>query len=157
MTYLILKTIHILSAFILFGTGLGSAWYKWMADRSGNLSHIAKTNQQVVLADWIFTTPTILIQPITGILLAYLAGWSLLSPWILISIILYLLAGACWLPVVVLQIKMTKLSADALANNQPLTTKYAKLARIWFLLGIPAFSAMICVVILMVFKQIGGF
>jgi len=157
MTYLSLKTLHILSAIILFGTGLGSAWYKWMADRRGNLVHINETNRQVVLADWIFTTPAILIQPLTGFLMIYLSGWSWQSPWLLISVGLYLLAGACWLPVVFLQIKMAKLSAQALADNKTLQANYKRLALYWFLLGIPAFIAMVIIVILMVFKTTGGF
>ena len=61
MTYTVLKTLHILSMVLLFGTGLGSAFYKWMADRSGDLAHIVVTNRHVVLADWIFTTPTVIL------------------------------------------------------------------------------------------------
>lgn len=78
MLYLSLKTLHILSMLLLFGTGLGSAFYKWMADRSGNLAHIAVTNRHVVLADWLFTTPTVIFQPISGLAMlrptAMLAG-----------------------------------------------------------------------------------
>ena len=67
MTCIILKTLHILSMVLLFGIGLGSAFYKWMADRSGNINHIAATNRNIVLADWIFTTPTVIFQPISGL------------------------------------------------------------------------------------------
>ena len=98
MLYLSLKTLHILSMLLLFGTGLGSAFYKWMADRSGNLAHIAVTNRHVVLADWLFTTPTVIFQPISGLAMASLAGYSLRSDWIAISLALYVFAGACWLP-----------------------------------------------------------
>ncbi|WGZ94976.1 MAG: DUF2269 family protein [Candidatus Thiothrix putei] len=62
MLYLSLKYLHILSMVLLFGTGLGSAFYKWMADRSGNLAHIAVVNRHVVLADWSFTTPTVIFS-----------------------------------------------------------------------------------------------
>ncbi len=156
MTYFTLKTLHLLSMVLLFGTGLGSAFYKWMADRSGNVAHIAVTNRHVVLADWLFTTPTVIFQPISGIWMAAIAGWPLTTPWIAISLGLYFLAGACWLPVVWLQIRMKKLSADALARNASLPADYWRMARLWFWLGVPAFISMVLVIALMVFKHFPG-
>jgi len=152
MEYLILKTIHVLSAFLLFGTGLGSAFYKYAVDRSGDLHAIVVTNRLVVLADWIFTTPTVIIQPLTGLWLARIAGWPLDQPWLLASLLLYGLAGACWLPVVVLQIRMRDLSGDCLVRGSDLPASYQRMCRIWFWLGIPAFLAMVVTVGLMVFK-----
>lgn len=156
MTYLTLKTLHVLSMVLLFGTGLGSAFYKWMADRSGNLPHIAATNRHVVLADWLFTTPTVIFQPISGLWMAHLLGVSIDTPWIAASLSLYLLAGACWLPVVWLQIRMRRIAAESLAKGLPLPQHYWQLARRWFWLGVPAFSAMVLVVALMVFKHLPG-
>ena len=156
MTYLLLKYAHILSAIVLFGTGLGSAFYKWMADRNGNVQNIAITNNHVVFADWIFTTPTVIMQPITGIWMAYLIGLPLTTDWILISLILYFIAGACWLPVVVLQIKMKKISEQAVKNQTELPPLYWLYVRTWFWLGVPAFVAMVLVVLLMVFKHTFG-
>lgn len=156
MTYLTLKSLHILSMVLLFGTGLGSAFYKWMADRSGNVAHIAVTNRHVVMADWIFTTPTVIFQPISGIWMVYLLGLPLTTPWIATSLILYVLAGACWLPVVWLQIRMHKIAADAFAHKQPLPDTYWQMTRWWFWLGVPAFTAMVLVVLLMVFKHLPG-
>jgi uncharacterized membrane protein len=156
MTYLTLKSLHILSMVLLFGTGLGSAFYKWMADRSGQLSHIAVTNRHVVLADWCFTTPTVIFQPISGVAMASIAGLPLSTPWIASSLALYCLAGICWLPVVWLQIRMQKLAETALASGKPLPDTYWKMARWWFWLGVPAFFAMVLVVVLMVFKHIPG-
>lgn len=157
MSYLILKYVHILSMVLLFGTGLGSAFYKWMADRSGNITHISVTNRHVVLADWLFTTPTVLIQPITGFWMVYLTQLPLSTPWVAISFGLYVLAGLCWVPVVFLQIKMRKLSDHALQTDSELTEEYWKVARQWFWLGVPTFIAMVLVVLLMVFKFGLGF
>lgn len=156
MTYLTLKTLHILSMVLLFGTGLGSAFYKWMADRSGNLQHMAVTNRHVVLADWYFTTPTVIFQPVSGLAMATMAGLPLTTPWIVASLVLYGLAGACWLPVVWMQIRMQKMTEVALAKQEPLPPSYWRLARWWFWLGIPAFTSMVMVVALMVFKHIPG-
>jgi len=154
MSYLALKYLHILSMVLLFGTGLGSAFYKWMADRSHNLEHIAITNRNVVLADWIFTTPTVVFQPVSGIWLAYLAGIPLSTNWVAISLALYVLAGICWIPVVWLQIRMSKLADEALKQQTSLSDDYWWYARTWFWLGVPAFISMVLVVFLMVFKSI---
>ncbi|MBK8453987.1 MAG: DUF2269 domain-containing protein [Thiofilum sp.] len=156
MTYLTLKYLHILSMVLLFGTGLGSAFYKWMADRSGNIEHIAVTNRHVVLADWLFTTPTVIFQPISGLWMVYLLQLPLSTPWIAWSLGLYVLAGLCWLPVVWLQIRMRDLSNQALLTHTPLPKQYWRYARLWFWLGVPAFIAMVIIVLLMVFKSVGG-
>jgi uncharacterized membrane protein len=152
MEYLILKWIHILSAILLFGTGLGSAFYKFFTDRSGDINAIAVTNRLVVNADWLITTPTIIIQPITGFWMLSLLNYSTWPMWIWLSLVLYLLAGACWLPVVVLQIRMRDLSSRRLAAGEELGKSYRRMARAWFWLGVPAFIAMVAVVWLMVFK-----
>jgi len=156
MTYLTIKTLHILSMVLLFGTGLGSAFYKWMADRGGNVQHIAVTNRHVVLADWWFTTPTVIFQPISGLAMATMANWSLTTPWIATSLALYCLAGVCWLPVVWLQIRMQKMAKAALDGNTALPAHYWQLARWWFWLGVPAFISMVLVVTLMVYKDVPG-
>jgi uncharacterized membrane protein len=154
MEYLILKWVHILSAILLFGTGLGSAFYKFFTDRTGNTAAIAVTNRLVVFADWLITTPTIIIQPVTGFWMMYLAGLSLEPLWIWLSLLLYFIAGACWLPVVVLQIRMRDLAEKNARYRQPLGAEYYRMARIWFWLGVPAFAAMVAVVWLMVFKTV---
>ena len=156
MSYTVLKTLHILSMVLLFGTGLGSAFYKWMADRSGNVAHIAVTNRHVVLADWIFTTPTVIFQPLSGLWMVYLLDMPLTTPWIAATLFLFFVAGVCWLPVVWLQIRMQKIAEEAVARETTLPLLYWRLARCWFWLGVPAFVAMVLVVALMVFKHIPG-
>lgn len=152
MEYLLIKYVHIISMVLLFGTGLGSAFYKLMADRSGDVTHIAIMNKHVVWADWWFTTPTIILQPITGFMMLYLSGVDWTTPWVLASLVLYGVAGLCWIPVVWLQIQMRELSATAVSNNIPLTSDYHRYAKYWFYLGVPAFLAMLMIVLLMVLK-----
>ena len=154
MEYLLVKAIHIISSTLLFGTGLGSAFYKWMADRGGDLSTIAKTNRTVVVADWLFTTPTVIIQPATGLWLVHILGFPLDQTWILITIVLYIVAGGCWLPVVWLQIRMRDMATDALNRGDELDAKYHHYARTWFWLGVPAFISMVAIYFLMVFKPV---
>ncbi|TCK09234.1 DUF2269 family protein [Marinobacterium mangrovicola] len=154
MEYLIIKWLHILSAILLFGTGLGSAFYKLFTDLSGNLNAIAVTNRLVVRADWMFTTPTVIIQPITGFWMIHLAGLSLELTWLWLTVGLYLFAGACWVPVVVLQIQMRDQAESCLNDNTLLPPSYHQQLRIWTALGIPAFLAMVVVTALMVIKPI---
>ncbi len=117
---------------------------------------MAHTNRIVVIADWAFTTPTVIIQPITGFWLLHLMGVPLSEGWVTLTIILYVIAGGCWIPVVWLQIKMRNLSITAVESQHPLSPLYARYARSWFWLGIPAFTAMIIIYILMVFKPTIG-
>lgn len=156
MTYAIVKYLHIISAILLFGTGLGSAFYKWMADRSGQLQHIACTNKNVVFADWVITTPTVIFQPLSGLWMVHTVGWSMMTPWLYFSVALYVLAGICWVPVVFLQIRMKNMSNQAVIDGTPLPELYWRYARWWFVLGIPAFSAMVIVVFLMTVKHTFG-
>jgi uncharacterized membrane protein len=149
--YLLLKTVHILSSTLLFGTGLGTAFHGWMANRSGDAGARRVVNRNVVLADWLFTTPAVIVQPVTGVWLAQLAGFSLTTGWLAASIALYLMVGACWLPVVGIQIRMRRI-ADATPAEMPLPARYFQLSRTWFLLGWPAFIGVIVIFWLMVTK-----
>ena len=151
-SYNILKWTHILSAFLLFGTGLGSAFYKWMADRSGNIEAQTITAKHVVLADFLFTTPSAIYQPLSGYFLLQQLGIPLSEPWVVLSFVLYMVAGLCWLPVVWLQILMRDLALEALNKGQMLSHEYNRLARIWFWLGWTAFISIILAVWLMVAK-----
>lgn len=156
IVYNLVKTLHILSAFLLLGTGLGSAFYKYMAYRSRDIRAIAVTDHHVVLADWIFTTPTIFIQPATGLWLAHQAGYPLSRGWIFQTLLLFILAGFCWLPVVWLQIHMRTLASMAWNAQTALPPRYHRMQKIWFWLGIPAFLAMLVIVFLMVYKPVSG-
>jgi len=150
-----IKLLHILGAILLFGTGLGTAFQYWMTHRGGDARAIPVVARNVVVADWLFTLPAVVAQPITGLALARAFGHSLDAPWLLGSIALYLLAGACWIPVVVLQIRMARLAREAVASGAPLGADYHRLARIWFWLGWPAFTAVLIILHLMVHKP-GG-
>lgn len=152
MEYLLLKWAHILSATLLFGTGLGTAFFKWSTDRSGDVNSIAVVMERVVRADWLFTTPAVIVQPVTGVWMAYLAGWPLTRGWVAWAVGLYALAGACWLPVVWQQIEMRRLARFAADRGEALPPRYWQLCRYWMGLGVVAFSAMIAIFGLMVFK-----
>ena len=150
--YLTIKWLHILSSVVLVGTGFGSAYYMYFVNRRGPVAAQATVAALVVRADWWFTTPAVLIQPATGLLLAYWAGWPLSTPRLLASHALYFFAGACWLPVVWLQIRMAAMAQEAARQQTPLPPAYWRMSKWWELLGYPAFIAMVVVFYLMVAK-----
>ncbi|HEY4408084.1 MAG TPA: DUF2269 domain-containing protein [Xanthobacteraceae bacterium] len=147
-----LKLIHVLGACVLFGTGLGIAFFMWMAHRTGDPGTIASTARVVVIADAVFTAGAVLLQPLSGVALAHITGYSLLEPWIVASFGLYLLVGACWLPVVWIQLRLRDLAQAARDSGTPLPAQYRRLFRIWFLLGWPAFAGVIAIFALMIAK-----
>lgn len=152
MEYLVTKWLHILSSTLLFGTGLGSAYYMFFTSLTRDPRAVAVVVRYVVLADWLFTTTTIIFQPLSGWYMAHLAGIPLTTPWIFWTFVLYFVAGACWLPVVWIQIRMRALAQAAVTHNQPLPPRYFQLLKIWTALGVPAFLALVAVFYLMVAK-----
>ena len=153
MEYLTIKWLHILSATLMFGTGFGTAFYMFCANRSGNVQAIAVVTRWVAKADWWFTTPAVIIQPLSGFWMMHLAGFPLTANWIAWSLALYALAGACWLPVVWLQLRMRDMAAlAAAAGDTSLPARYWRFERLWTALGFPAFGAVLVVYWLMVNK-----
>jgi uncharacterized membrane protein len=154
MDYLAIKWLHILSATFMFGTGFGTAFYMFFTNRTGNVPAIAVVTRLVARADWWFTTPAIIIQPLSGLWMIHLAGFPFNAGWIVWSVALYGLAGACWLPVVWLQLRMRDMAALAAQHNAALPARYWGYEKIWTALGFPAFGALIAVYWLMVHKPV---
>ena len=153
MDYLTVKWLHVLSSTVLFGTGLGSAFYLFFTNRSRETAAIAVVARRVVLADWLFTTPTGILQPLTGFYLLHLSsGLDWKAPWVLWSIVLYLVAMLCWLPVVWLQIRMARMAEAAAARGARLPPLFWRYHRLWTALGVPAFAGFVVIFYLMVVK-----
>ena len=152
MAYLILKALHILGAMVLLGTGLGIAFFLYRANGTRDLKVISFAARQTVLADQIFTLPAVILTPVTGFFLARQAGYSLASGWLMVSLVLFVVAGACWVPAANLQTRMRNLAQSAVQENRELPIDYWHHARRWFLLGVAAFPAAILIFVLMIFK-----
>ena len=150
--YLALKTIHVISSTLLFGTGIGSAFYMLFASLNRDARIVHFVTRHVVIADWLFTTTAVIVQPVTGFWLAHLAGFPLASRWIVWSTVLYLVAGACWLPVVWMQVRMREMARAAAEQGTQLPERYWRFFRLWVALGIPAFVSLVIVFYLMVAK-----
>jgi uncharacterized membrane protein len=157
MYYFTLKFLHIIGASVLLGTGAGIAFFMLLAHRTGKAATIAATARIVVIADFLFTASAVIAQPVTGVLLAREAGYSLWEGWIVLSIILYIVTGVFWLPVVWMQMEMRRLAEQAAEDGTPLPARYHTLFRWWFAFGFPAFAAVVAIFWLMVARpQIGG-
>ena len=139
----VLRWAHVIGAAVLLGTGAGIAFFMLMAHRTGDPKIVAHTASTVVMADWLFTASAVVLQPITGILLASAVGWDLSEGWIVVSLVLYLVTGAFWLPVVWIQQRLRDLAQAAEKRGNALPSEYYKLYRIWFLCGFPAFAAVL--------------
>ena len=151
MDYLTLKLLHILAAVIVTGTGTGIAFFMFMANRSNNPQAIYITTQHVILGDWFFTTPAVVIQIVTGVLLMNKQGYSFSSPWFYWVMGLFVFIGLCWIPVLRIQYRLRELAAQQVETNE-VTQGFKALMRSWTLLGVPAFVAILAIFWLMVFK-----
>lgn len=157
MSYFILKYLHILGACVLFGTGMGIAFFMFFAVRSKSVEVIASVAPLVVLADYIFTLSAVFVQPITGALLVHSVGYSFFDHWVLLSIALYIFIGICWIPVVFMQIEMKNIALQASSKSEPLPDRFYMLYRRWFVLGWPAFLSIMIIFALMIEKPVSLF
>ena len=152
--YLLIKWLHILSAVLLLGTGTGTAFHLYRAHCRGDVAAIAQVTDSTVSADWWFTAPAILIQPVTGLLLVELTGRDYFASWLVLTWLLYAVAGLCWIAVVFVQYRLRSLATLAASAREPLPSRYYFLMRVWYLLGWPAFVSLLIVFGLMVFKPV---
>ncbi len=141
--------LHVLGACVLVGTGSGIAFFMVMAHRTRNAAYIAHTASVVVTADLVFTASAVVVQPVTGLLLVWGLGWSLIEAWILLSLALYVFIGLFWVPVVFIQIQLRDEAFRAVDEGSELSPRYHRLYGIWFACGIPAFAAILVIVWLM--------
>jgi uncharacterized membrane protein len=152
MLYFVLKYLHVIGAAVLLGTGAGIAFFMLAAHLGGKPVVIAGVARIVVIADFIFTATAVVAQPITGALLALNVGYSLWEGWIAWSIVLYLITGALWLPVVWMQMRLRDLASKAAAEGTALSRQYHRIFWLWFAFGVPAFAAVAIIFWLMIAK-----
>ena len=150
--YLLLKGLHVIGAAVLLGTGAGIAFFMLIAHRTGDARVIAGVARIVVAADYVFTATAVIVQPITGMLLAQAIGWPLSEGWIVLSLLLYVVTGLFWLPVVWIQIRLRDMARQAAAEASALPPGFDRLYRVWFAFGFPAFFAVIAIFWLMLTK-----
>jgi len=154
--FFVLKFLHLIGAAVLLGTGAGIAFFMLWAHRTANAATVAAVARIVVVADFLFTATAVVAQPVTGAALAHIDGLSLGEGWIVLSILLYLLTGAFWLPVVWMQVRMRDLATAAARLMAPLPPAYHRLFWTWFAFGFPAFAAVLGIFWLMLTRPTIG-
>ncbi len=152
----LLRWLHVIGAAVLLGTGTGIVFFMVMARRTGRPEVIAHVARIAVIADFVFTATAVIAQPITGYALARLIGWNLSEGWIAVSLILYAVAGAFWLPVIWIQMQLRDLAAASARRGTLLPARFEQLYRIWFLAGFPAFGAVAIIYWLMLTRPVIG-
>jgi uncharacterized membrane protein len=152
--YLWLKWLHVVSATVLFGAGLGTALQMWLVHLHRDPRAIAAVARNVVLIDWLFTATSGLVQPLSGFGLVYLAGFDPWSSWLVVSYLLYAVAAMCWFRVVWLQIRVRDIAVATTAGGQALPPEYDRYMRAWFILGWPAFVSLLGIFALMVMRPV---
>lgn len=154
MDIIIVKYLHILASTFLFGTGVGTAFYLFFISLSRDVHAIAVVARHVVIADWLFTATTIVVQPVSGFYLAHRIGYPLTEPWLLWSTVAFVVAALCWLPVVWLQMRLRDIAIEADRTDQPLPPRYGRILGAWVALGVPALVSFLAIFYMMVARQV---
>ncbi len=152
--YFLFKFLHVIGSTVLLGTGAGIAFFFWMAHRTGRAVVVAAVARIVVIADFVFTATAVIVQPVTGLWLTWVIGIPFDTGWVVLSIALYLVAGAFWIPVVLMQIRMRELAELAARQGRILPAEYNRLFSRWFAFGFPSFGAVLAIIWLMITKPV---
>jgi uncharacterized membrane protein len=148
----LLRWLHIGGATVLLGTGAGITFFMVMAHRTRDARVVAHTASAVILAEWIFTASAVVLQPITGALLARATGWSATEGWIRLALALYVFAGVFWIPVFWMLYRMRGLAREAARTGEPLPAAYHRSYWAWFICGLPVFLSALAILWLMAAK-----
>lgn len=152
--YTLVKTLHIVTSTVLFGTGMGIAFFMFRAHFTADIGQKLFATRNTVLADSLFTLPAVIVQPLSGAWLIWQGGYDWHSKWLLVTYALYIVAGLCWVPVVWIQIELRRMLVAAHEQDAPLPERYDRLFKTWFALGWPAFLALVVVFYMMVAKPV---
>ncbi len=155
--YLTLQFLHVIGATVLLGTGAGIAFFMLKAHFTQDAAVIAGVARIVVTADFVFTATAVVVQPVTGYLLARFLGYPIFDGWIALSLVLYGVTGAFWVPVVFMQMRMRDLAAAAVRDGTALPRRYHRLFWTWFAFGFPAFAAVLAILWLMTSRPMFSF
>ena len=155
--YQVLQFLHVIGATVLLGTGAGIAFFMLKAHLTGDAAVVAGVARIVVTADFVFTATAVVVQPVTGYLLARFLGYPIFDGWIAVSLVLYAVTGAFWIPVIFMQMRMRDLAEAAVRAGTVLPRAYHRLFWTWFAFGFPAFAAVLGILWLMTSRPVFSF
>lgn len=130
------KLVHLLGACLFVGNIVVSAFWKVMADRTGELAVMRFGVRLVNLTDALFTGVGATMLAVAGHALAGRWGGVGAQGWIVTSYALFAFSGALWIAVLVpIQIRQARLLRAAVDRVPP---QYRRLDRIWSTVGVVA-------------------
>jgi len=139
MSYLDLKTLHLLGVVLFLGNIIVTALWKVAADRTGEPRVVAFAQRTVNLADLVFTAPGAAIILATSYAMAWQAGIDLTGPvWVRWGQAMFIGSGVIWVAVLIpTQIAQARL-ARGFAEGGPIPDRYHRLNRRWLVWGLVA-------------------
>lgn len=152
--YQTLVYAHILGVILLAGNITITAFWKVLADMSKEVTLIAFANRAVIIADWIFTLPGIVLTLAGGIGISVMGGWPLLEvSWLSWSVFWFVVAGILWMVFLVpLQIRQNR-AAKLFVETGVIPDSYWRDARLWITIGLIATVPLLIILYLMVVKS----
>ncbi|WP_274366279.1 DUF2269 family protein [Paenibacillus thermotolerans] len=146
-------TLHLIGILISIGNIITAAFWKIRADLTNNPVEIHSAAKNVMLADYVFTLPGIVLIVISGGAMAAQAGLSVSGlNWLTFSLILFAITGIIWATILIpLQFKMIKCSAQSVKTGI-ISIEYRNASRSWAIFGIVATLLPIVILYLMVTK-----
>ena len=149
----IILAIHILSAVVLIGNLITSAFWKVRADQTSNLETIASTCRALLRADYMFTIPGIVVLWASGMLLVAFTGWQRFEQlWLGLSFVLLILTTIIWAAAMLpLQRRMARLTQEGLSQGR-LDQAYSRTSRRWSMFGGIATLLVLIILFLMVLR-----
>jgi uncharacterized membrane protein len=146
--------LHVLGAVLFLGNISTGAFWKIRAHYGKrDLQNIHLTVKNIMVADYVFTVPGILLLLIPGYLMAFRLGYSLLAwNWVSVSLLLFSISGIMWLFLLIpLQRKMIRFSEESLRLGEQ-TEAYRNVSKKWDIYGSIATIVPIITLVLMVWK-----
>lgn len=150
----IIVFIHVLSATILFASGIITAIVMIEAFIRKHPKDMALSSQRVVRADWYMTLPSATTQAATGIILVHLMNIPFSTLWVVWTIILYSFSIILWVIVVQLQIHIAELAQISWYQKTPFPKVGWTYFKWWVVLGWPTFFCFLIIFWLMVTRPI---
>ncbi len=149
----LLLVLHVMGGIFFLGNIITAAFWKLRADAGGDLHQIWRTATNVLIADYVFTLPGIVLLLTTGHMMVANSGYELFSlSWLGISYFLFCLSGLIWLLILLpTQNQMIKHAKNSLDQGK-LTNEYKKSSKIWNVFGSLSTILPIIVIVLMLVK-----
>ncbi|MCQ6560562.1 DUF2269 family protein [Paenibacillus mendelii] len=146
--------LHVVGVVIFVGNIITAAFWKVRADVQKNPVIIHSAVKNVMLADYVFTLPGLILIIVSGIIMAVQADLSMRGlNWLTVSFILFAVTGAVWLAVLIpLQRAMIRHSAASIESGS-MSSEYSRVSRLWAVFGIIATVLPVAILYLMISKH----